>query len=105
LGYGADVNLADKFGSTALSDAVLFGNAEAVKLLIVAGANVNAADSQKTTILDRAKKIGRADIVKLLEDAGAKAAETPTEIVPAADAEAKPDNKPATEEKPADPKP
>ena len=31
LAYGADVNLADKFGATALSDAVLFGNAEIVK--------------------------------------------------------------------------
>jgi hypothetical protein len=83
LGYGADVNLADKLGSTALSDAVLFGGADVVNVLIAAGANVNAADGQSVKILDKAKKLGREDIVKLLEAAGAKGSDVkPEEVIP-----------------------
>ena len=52
---GADVNVVDEHGITALHLASLLGYSEIVKMLIEAGANVNVVDVDGRTALQRAK--------------------------------------------------
>jgi ankyrin repeat protein len=66
------VNLYDNQGSTALMDAIIFGDPRLVNLLISAGADVNAADKLGIRVLVKAKKAGHTQLLKMLEEAGAK---------------------------------
>ena len=85
LAYGADVNTTDNVGTTALMDALIFGDEDIINLLIKAGSNVNAQDAQQVPLLERAKKISTESIVKLLEANGAKGAEPPKPPEPTAE--------------------
>ena len=67
LGYGANVNISDYLGSTALMDAVIYGSEKLVKLLITAGADVNAVGKNNISVVDKAKKTKNGNIVKTLE--------------------------------------
>jgi ankyrin repeat protein len=83
LAYGADVNLADNTGTTALMDALILGNEDIVNLLIIAGADVNAVDKQNVTVMARVKKTGHEKVIKILEKAGAQeAVQVPIEEAP-----------------------
>ena len=68
---GADVNVADKWGNTPLSTAVMASHVACVKRLIVAGADVNVADKEGVTPLMWAANRGSVPIVKLLLERGA----------------------------------
>ena len=68
---GADVNIKDKDGSTALMWASDNGHTETVKLLIDAGADVNIKNKYGRTALMWASRCNRKETVKLLIDAGA----------------------------------
>ncbi len=48
---GVDVNVSDRYGSTALWKASQYGHTEVVKLLIDAGADVNAEAWGRTSLL------------------------------------------------------
>ncbi len=69
--YGANVNLQDKDGNTALVFASYNGHTEAVKLLLAAGAKVNLQDDRDYTALYYANREGYIEIQKLLREAGA----------------------------------
>ena len=73
LQTGADVNLAQVDGTTALHWAAYNDDAEAVALLVKAGANVNAVNNYGVPPLAEACINGDAAIVKLLLAAGADA--------------------------------
>ena len=73
LQTGADVNLAQVDGTTALHWAAYNDDAEAVALLVKAGANVNALNRYGVPPLAEACTNGNAAIVKLLLEAGADA--------------------------------
>ena len=64
LAAGADPNVKGKSGSTVLSDAVKFGNVEAVRLLIDKGAELHSKQ------LLRAIRFGKVDVMALLLDKG-----------------------------------
>jgi ankyrin repeat protein len=66
--HGADVNVADEFGTTALYRAQESGSAE---LLVEHGAAVNAADRDGNTPLHQAISSGRAEVADLLLARGA----------------------------------
>jgi ankyrin repeat protein len=67
---GADVNLADRDGNTALMNAS-GGISETVRVLLAAKADVNASNSRGDTALIAAVACGRSDIVRQLLSAGA----------------------------------
>ena len=70
LERGADPNLADASGSTALMWAV--PDVEKVRLLLAHGANVNArSESQRTALIVAASYPGTVDLLRLLLDRGA----------------------------------
>jgi ankyrin repeat protein len=69
LDHGADVNVTDRKGGTALEFATWDQNANLLSLLLAHKGNVNATDVLGKTILDTAEK---ADIIAVLEKAGAK---------------------------------
>ncbi|MEO1900012.1 MAG: ankyrin repeat domain-containing protein [Methylococcales bacterium] len=69
LVYGANVNLVDNLGSTALMEAAIFGNEKLLNLLITVGADVNAVDQQKRSVLDKVKTTKHQHIVQILENA------------------------------------
>ena len=73
LDKGADVNAANKDGSTAISHTAAQGNSEALALLLDKGADVNATDKDGTTLLMDAARHGQAEIAKLLLEHGADA--------------------------------
>ncbi|MEO8051678.1 MAG: ankyrin repeat domain-containing protein [Acidobacteriota bacterium] len=73
LQTGADVNVAQVDGTTALHWAVYNDDAETVALLVKAGANVNAMNRYGVPPLAEACTNGNAAIVKLLLEAGADA--------------------------------
>jgi ankyrin repeat protein len=68
---GADSNLADKNGATALMSGAKRGDAALVEVLLRAGANVNAIHSSGSTALTVAAAEGHAAIVALLASKGA----------------------------------
>lgn len=69
---GADTNVRDREGKTALMYAVKDSyNQQKVRLLIEAGADVTAKDNNGNTALSLAKQSGYTKIVQLLLDAGA----------------------------------
>jgi uncharacterized protein len=71
LAGGADVNLPDSYGKSALIQAVETGEEKAVRLLIAAGANVNFKDGEGRTAYSYAAQIGQANLKNLLAAAGA----------------------------------
>ena len=72
LARGADVNIADSGGRTALHCAAQGDHAAAAALLIESGADINATDSRGRTPLDSAQRLGSAAVDKLLREHGAK---------------------------------
>ena len=66
---GADVNIKNNYGITALIYAAEHGNLEIVKYLVEKGANVNIKDNHGRTALDLAET---EEIKKVLRKAGAK---------------------------------
>lgn len=66
LAHGAQVNLADVHGRTALMKAVYRGNVPVVRLLLIHGAAVNASGPQGKTALFYAIVTGRTRLVRLL---------------------------------------
>ncbi|HEY1706974.1 MAG TPA: ankyrin repeat domain-containing protein [Rhizomicrobium sp.] len=68
-----DVNQRDVFGDTPLGIAVIWGDVEAVRLLLEGGADVNARQADDMTPLHYTAipKTGGAEVAKLLLEAGA----------------------------------
>jgi len=71
IANGADVNLQEENGMTALMFAVRAGDVSVVKLLLDAGADVNLHNRDNMTALRYAVNKGDVSVVKLLLDAGA----------------------------------
>lgn len=92
LDSGANVNLRDVRGMTALMLAVAcdHANPEIVRLLLAKGAEINVRSDVGETALDWARKFGNSAILRLLEKGGAKSRisleEQPGEAAPAGDA-------------------
>ena len=72
LHAGADSNIQDKDGYTALHDAVLGVDEEAALLLIQASADVNAVNKEGVTLLCFASGMGLPRVVSALLERGAK---------------------------------
>ena len=72
LAKGADINVKNSNGETALMAASSRGNADVVKLLLDKGADINVKNSKGKTALAIAKDKGKTEIVAMLEKAGAK---------------------------------
>ena len=73
LKQGANVNVREKDGSTALMWAADSGFTETLKVLIAAGADVNATDKNGTTALMFATRMENTRIVNILKQAEAQA--------------------------------
>ncbi|KAI5054464.1 hypothetical protein GOP47_0030646, partial [Adiantum capillus-veneris] len=67
LNYGADVNLGNLEGTTALHVAVEAGWTEAAKLLVSYGAKVEQCNHNGLTPVDVARQGGQKELVQLLE--------------------------------------
>nr|XP_033785539.1 inversin isoform X2 [Geotrypetes seraphini] len=72
LKHDIDLNMADKYGGTALHAAALSGHASTVKLLLHHGAQVDAADVMKHTPLFRACEMGQREVIQTLIKGGAR---------------------------------
>ena len=72
LANGADVNLQDDVGRTALMRVSLGRKAEVVKILLDHGADVNLQDKFGDTALKHASRKGHKRVMELLKAAGAK---------------------------------
>jgi hypothetical protein len=72
LDNGAEVNLRDNIGYTALFYAIDNGKAETIKVLIENGADFNHKANDKMTPLNYARKQKKQEIVELLINAGAE---------------------------------
>ena len=72
IGYGADVNMRDEFGVSALIAASLNGNETVVQLLLQNGAEVNMQDREHVSALIAASSSGHETIVQLLLQNGAE---------------------------------
>lgn len=72
LSYGAEINLEDNNGLTAIFYAIQHGTKAIVKVLIEHGANVNHKSHNKTNPLYYAKRFKKPEIVDLLLKAGAE---------------------------------
>ena len=72
LDRGADPNVKDTFGRTALSTAAKNGAFEIVSLLLERGVDVDSKDTFGDTVLSEAVEGGNAAVVKLLLERGAK---------------------------------
>ncbi|XP_051872803.1 inversin isoform X2 [Pristis pectinata] len=67
-----DINMADKYGGTALHAAVLAGHVSTVKLLLEHGAQVDAMDVMKHTPLFRACEMGHKEVIQTLIEGGGR---------------------------------
>ncbi|XP_073907480.1 inversin isoform X10 [Castor canadensis] len=67
-----DINMADKYGGTALHAAALSGHVSTVKLLLGNKAQVDATDVMKHTPLFRACEMGHKDVIQTLIKGGAR---------------------------------
>ncbi|XP_018618490.2 inversin isoform X3 [Scleropages formosus] len=67
-----DINMADKYGGTALHAAALSGHVSTVRLLLERGAMVDALDVMKHTPLFRACEMGHRDVILTLIKGGAR---------------------------------
>lgn len=67
-----DINMADKYGGTALHAAALSGHVNTVKLLLENNAQVDATDVMKHTPLFRACEMGHKDVIQTLIKGGAR---------------------------------
>ncbi|XP_072109601.1 inversin isoform X2 [Mobula birostris] len=67
-----DINMADKYGGTALHAAVLGGHVSTVKLLLEHGAQVDAMDVMKHTPLFRACEMGHKEVIQTLIEGGGR---------------------------------
>jgi len=72
LNKGANIELKNEYGYTALMYAAYYGHADVVRFLLNKGADVNAKDTYGRTALSLAGKGGYGEIVRILKDAGAK---------------------------------
>jgi len=72
LQAGADVNLQNTYGDTALITATVKGFAEIVRMLLQAGADVNAKTEHGNTALTLAIEKGHAGVVEILKKSGAR---------------------------------
>jgi ankyrin repeat protein len=68
---GADVNIENEFGDTALIDVTVLGNVEVAHILLSHGANPNANSETRNNPLDCAVRSGSVRLVGLLLEAGA----------------------------------
>lgn len=68
---GAELELKDRSGATALFFAVKGGHEEVVKFLVERGADVNTTDCSMTTLYQMASTRGFLEIERILLDAGA----------------------------------
>lgn len=71
LEKGADINVKNEDGSTALMTASMYGNLEIIKYLIENGADINAKDNDGSTALIYASKWGNLETVEYLVKNGA----------------------------------
>lgn len=71
LEKGADINVKNEDGSTALMTASMYGNLEIIKYLIENGADINAKDNDDSTALIYASKWGNLETVEYLVKNGA----------------------------------
>jgi ankyrin repeat protein len=71
IGAGANVDLVEGHGYSALHFAVWVGNKDGVSVLISSKADLNAQDKDGSTALSHASSLGQADVVRALVDAGA----------------------------------
>ncbi len=69
---GADVNEANLFGATPMSEAARRGDTEVLKLLLKAGASPESANAEGETALMAVARTGNVEAAKLLLKAGAK---------------------------------
>ncbi|XP_045152497.1 inversin isoform X2 [Echinops telfairi] len=67
-----DINMADKYGGTALHAAALSGHVSTVKLLLENNAQVDATDVMKHTPLFRACEMGHKEVIQTLIKGGAR---------------------------------
>ncbi|KAK3515639.1 hypothetical protein QTP70_025326 [Hemibagrus guttatus] len=67
-----DINMADKYGGTALHAAALSGHVSTVRLLLEKGAMVDPLDVMKHTPLFRACEMGHRDVILTLIKGGAR---------------------------------
>lgn len=72
LKKGVNANTKNRWGSSALTQAVYLGRTKVVELLVANGANINVPIDKNITVLTLAAGKGYADIVKILLDNGAK---------------------------------
>jgi ankyrin repeat protein len=74
LARGADANLSDADGDTALHTAAMRGNVKLLQILLAAGANPNARNKVGGTPLMWAGTFGNEEVAQILIDKGADAA-------------------------------
>uniref|UniRef100_A0A8D0BTJ9 Inversin n=1 Tax=Salvator merianae TaxID=96440 RepID=A0A8D0BTJ9_SALMN len=67
-----DINMADKYGGTALHAAALSGHVSTVQLLLKHDAHVDATDVMKHTPLFRACEMGHTEVIQTLIKGGAR---------------------------------
>jgi ankyrin repeat protein len=72
LDAGADPNIQDASGNTALHHAVQWKQSEVIPLLIEGGAVLDVENKFGLTALDIATNLGDEEIIKTLREAGAK---------------------------------
>ena len=71
LDAGADIDIQDKFGRTALMLSAAYGRADTVKLLLDAGADIDIQEEFGRTALVLAAMWGHTGVMELLIQAGA----------------------------------
>ena len=71
LDAGADIDIQDKFGRTALMLSAAYGRADTVKLLLDAGADIDRSNKYGWTALMQAAMWGHTGVMELLIQAGA----------------------------------